>query len=590
MTVTAMSGNYDPAASRFLNALMREWGGWRIIGAAETPCMSSAAGSVLHLTLPTSCAVVLVPIAHLSKACYHAFAFPMRIIRDGAAPEPIAFVDLVTLLLREPDIGGRVSDRARHIFLRRVIDSALAIAEIGQVRGLDRPFMASDPSFIDAEQALRFGHAAHPSPRSRDEFTHEDSLRFGPEYGNGFPLRWWAVDPDLFASGSVTPVDAAKAMRALAALDPAFSARAEKAANKNLIPIHPWQAARLMQDPAISWMMSDGLITDLGLGGPSFRATSSLRAVHSSAAPWMLKFSLSLRLTNSRRLIEAHECARGLAIHRLMTGPVGQALKARCPRFHVMGEPAWLALRERDGPLIRETMVTLRENPFMGEHQQPAAVLAALCERHPDERGSHLADLINRIAKAEGERPTEVAERWFQRFLGIAVEPFLVAQGAFGLLFGAHQQNLVLGLRDGWPDALYFRDCQGTGYLSSFLPMLREHLPEAGSDKDHVFDAETAARIVGYYLFVNGVFAVVGALGAAGLADEDRLFAQCRAFLERLASSGLESRTCLDHLLSSPTIGAKGNFMLSLGNVNENTDVTDPLAAYVQLANPLAQR
>ncbi len=30
--------------------------------------------------------------------------------------------------------------------------------------------------------------------------------------------------------------------------------------------------------------------------------------------------------------------------------------------------------------------------------------------------------------------------------------------------------------------------------------------------------------------------------------------------------------------------------MISAGNVNENTDVTDPLASYIQFPNPLSTR
>ncbi|NKC49676.1 hypothetical protein HED54_22925 [Ochrobactrum anthropi ATCC 49188] len=38
----------------------------------------------------------------------------------------------------------------------------------------------------------------------------------------------------------------------------------------------------------------------------------------------------------------------------------------------------------------------------------------------------------------------------------------------------------------------------------------------------------------------------------------------------------MRDKTALDYLLHSPTLVAKGNFMISAGNVNENTDVTDP--------------
>lgn len=148
----------------------------------------------------------------------------------------------------------------------------------------------------------------------------------------------------------------------------------------------------------------------------------------------------------------------------------------------------------------------------------------------------------------------------------------------------------MLGLTDGWPSALYFRDCQGTGYVRSFLPYLREYLPEAGGTSDHVFTADEAARLVGYYLFINGVFALIAALGAGDVLNEDTLFTILRRFLERLREGPVKDRTALDYLLDSPTLLAKGNFMISVGNVNENTDVTDPLASYIRFTNPLSTR
>ncbi|MCR4264866.1 IucA/IucC family siderophore biosynthesis protein [Nitratireductor sp. ZSWI3] len=577
---------YSPATSRFLNALIREWSGWSL--SEEAGASLGTDNAMLRLSLPASHAEVRVPILHVSKTGYHSFAFPMQIDRGHGDLRPVTLPGLVTLLLGEKTLADRSSPAARMTFLRRVLDSAEAIAKIAEISRDERPFAAGDPTFIEAEKALRFGHAVHPSPRSRDEFTGEDSRRYGPEYGNGFHLRWWAVEPQLLVGESATAISPTEAVAALTGGDTSLVARAA-ATGKALLPLHPWQAARLMEDPFFDRLMRESHLVDLGLGGPVWRATSSLRTVYSAQVPWMLKFSLSLRLTNSRRIVEARECSRGLAIHRLLSGPLGKALKARCPDFEVLGEPVWLALRAPGAGIVQETAVVFRENPFEGTDQPPAAVLAALCERHPDERGSHLADLVRRIAKRSGETEQKVAEDWFGRFLKIAVEPFLIAQGSFGLLFGAHQQNLVLGLKDGWPERLYFRDCQGTGYLEEFLPSLRKHLPEVGSATDHVFDREEAARLVGYYLFVNGAFAVVGALGAARLAEEDRLTGLFRAFLERLALR-VEDRTCLDYLLSSPTLAAKGNFMLSLGNVNENTEVTDPLAGYVQLPNPLSRK
>ena len=93
-----------------------------------------------------------------------------------------------------------------------------------------RPFSVSerDPDFIEAESALRFGHAVHPAPMSREEFTQTDSERFGHEYGNAFKLRWWAVDPAILAGGSVEPLEITEMARGLAVSDAQLLARASR--------------------------------------------------------------------------------------------------------------------------------------------------------------------------------------------------------------------------------------------------------------------------------------------------------------------------------------------------------------------------
>lgn len=568
----------------FLNSLIREWNNWDLIENNPSSADKNIKKSLI-LKLAASDAEIRVPVIFWSPAGYHCFGTPMW-KSNGDRLEPISLPELAILLLKEGEIGGSVSPDAKLVFQQRVLDSMRSITRLLRETFDERPFAESDPDFIGAEKALRFGHAAHPFPRSRDEFTDEDNRRFGPEYGNTFALRWWVVEPELLAQGAADGFDVSDTIASIA---PDFRL-IEKAAGRPLIPLHPWQAARLSLRPDIQQLEHQGRITDLGSGAAHWRATSSLRAIYSPDSDWMLKFSLNLRLTNSRRIVEPSECLRGINVHRLVTGTIGKALKKRFPDFHIMGEPGWVSLRLPDGSIDSETIAVFRENPFRGEQQPHAAVLAALCERHPDGNGSHVADLIRRIAASEGAAETDVAKRWFERFLDVAIAPFMIAQGDYGLLFGAHQQNLVLGLRDGWPNALYFRDCQGTGYVRSFLPFLRAHLPEAGGETDHVFGSDEAAQLVGYYLFINGVFALIAALGSAHFIDEDALFAILRCFLQQLQKQPVEDKTALEYLLHSPTLVAKGNFMISAGNVNENTDVTDSLASYIRFSNPLSTR
>ena len=581
----------DRVATRaFLNSLMREWTGWSLHRQDEGQGESEDAPLTAHFPLAARGSAVEVEVVHLSRVGLHGFRLPLRERRPGLAARPLGLPEFAAMVAAEPAIaGGRAG--AGLTFLRRVLDSLDETAGfLAQGVPSGGVFAERDPSFLEGEQALRFGHAVHPTPRSRDEFTRADARRFAPEYGGGFPLRWWSAVPRCVAQGASRARSAAALTRALAAEDPAIPARLlDEADGRVLLPMHPWQAARLALDPEIAALMREGLLVDHGEAGAPWFATSSLRSLYAPQAAFMLKVSLSLRLTNSARLIKPAEGERGLVVDRLLAGTVGERIAARFPRFHVLGEPAFLMLRRADGAPLAQSMVVLRDNPFRGG-AAPACMLAALCEIDPDGRESGLSRIVRRIAAREGDAPAAVAPRWFRRFLDAAAAPLLVLQADEGLLFGAHQQNLVIGLSEGWPDRVYFRNCQGTGYVREFLPALRDAAPGLDFEAGHLFGSHEAARIMGYYLVVNSLFAVVGALARADLATERDLVGLLRRFLEEIAAQPLRDRTCLDHLLAGRTLDSKGNFMICLRNIDENTQVADPLAAYVPLANPIAGR
>lgn len=575
-----------------LQSLMREWQDWFIDGESETAPLSRPARPrhVLRLPLASRGMHVAVTVTHVSRVGCHGMRPPFYEIGPDGSARVVSFPELVNLIASEPGITGGKADAKALVFQRRVLDSLANIDDALRHPCLDEAvFAARDPSFIEAEQALRFGHNVHPTPRSRDEFTLEDTRHFAAEYGRGFALHWWSVFPQIVIEGNSRGVAASDMAACLAADDPAMEAtvREQAAEGRVLLPMHPWQASRLMLDPAITRLMKAGHIRALGPSGSPWYATTSLRSIYAPHASWMLKMSLNLRLTNSQRIIEPYECERGLEIDRLLAGPVGQRIATQFPTFQVMGEPGYLALRDEHGSTLRSTIVVFRDNPFRDTHSS-ASVLAALCEIGPDGSTSALAAIVRRIAAREGGEPGAAALAWFERFLQVAVVPLLGVQADHGLLFGAHQQNIVLGLAEGWPVRLHFRDCQGTGYVREFLPALAGQAPDVRLEAGHVFESSYAARLAGYYLIVNSVFSVIGALALAGLASEARLLGALRAALLILAAQPLRDKTCLDYLLTSPTLVSKGNFMICFRNINENTEVTDPLAGYVELANPIA--
>jgi siderophore synthetase component len=165
------------------------------------------------------------------------------------------------------------------------------------------------------------------------------------------------------------------------------------------------------------------------------------------------------------------------------------------------------------------------------------------------------------------------------------VRPVLWLDGRGGIALEAHQQNtLVLLGPDGWPAGGRYRDNQGYYFRESRRPELDALLPGVGTLSDtFVSDRVTDERFT-YYLAINNVFGLIGAMGAEGLADERLLLAALRRFLEGASDTG---SSLPERLLDSPTLGCKANLLTRLHGLDELVGPVDTQSVYVTITNPL---
>jgi len=582
-----MSHAFDPAASAFLNALLREWTGWRVLASAEAPDLAGArAPRVIEIRLRSRSAVLYVGALSLSRAGRHRLVFPVHLREREGRVRAISFAELVALVVAEEGIVGRVTQESAQRFMVRVLASARNIAMNLEERAGDIERIFSAPlGFIEAEQALLTGHAIHPTPKARDGLADADARRYAPELGRGFPLRWYAVRRERCLARSVTPEPAEAIVMQLFDDDPALSTDLLRAMPHGhvLLPAHPWQAAHWTASEAGRRAVARGDLIDLGEAGSPWAATSSLRTVHAPHARWMLKFSASVRLTNSLRTLRIPELERGLLLSRVPETPRGRELGRRHPRLSVLREPLYLGLRADDGSAIEDSTVAFRDNPFRGAGKPNTYVLAALLQDHPQRGQTRLSHHVTELARAERRAPAEVAVRWLRAFLAVVLEPLLVAQADYGILLSAHQQNLVVRLGAGYPDFTWFRDCQGTAYTALARDLFGRDVE--GLDA-HTFDGDRGSFFFSYSVIINAVFGVLSALAMDDVAGEEDLLVELRRFLVELRSRPLGDRSCLDYLLDSPRLWSKGNFFCCLREINETT-IDDPLLIYHEVANPL---
>ncbi|GAA2305423.1 IucA/IucC family protein [Streptomyces hawaiiensis] len=586
--------------------------------ARETNAPAPADG-VLHIPLPASGTSLLVPVRYWSQTGWHRFGPPRLADAPETAP-PADAVTIAALLTREtPTHSSGVSGAHAPSVPTRTPGSAPfgSVDGVGLVAGVadsfrratdfitdrrERPTDGPD-LFLSAEQALLLGHPLHPTPKSREGLTEAEASLYSPELRGSFPLHWMAVAPSVLAT------DSSWTERGRPVAAPLLTARLAGTGGRlpegyALLPLHPWQAHETRRRPQTAALLDAGLLRDLGPHGPDWHPTSSVRTVYRTHAPAMLKLSLGLRITNSRREHLRKELHRGVEVHRLLRSGLGQQWHAVHPGFDVVRDPAWLAVDTPDGDPVPGLDVVIRHNPF-SPSDDVSCVAGLLSPRpctstaqegapgRPDQHGpalrSRLAVVVTRLARRTGRPRGAVAAEWFLRYLAHVVRPVLWLDGEAGIALEAHQQNTLLLLdADGWPTGGRYRDNQGYYFRESRRPDLDDRLPGIGERSDtFVCDQVTDERLV-YYLVINNVLGLIGAFGSQRLADERLLLAAFRRFLGHIASGPARLRTTLPSLLlDSPVLRCKANLLTRLYGLDELVGPVDTQSVYVTIANPL---
>ncbi|MER7840314.1 IucA/IucC family protein [Streptomyces sp. NPDC096040] len=481
------------------------------------------------------------------------------------------------------DLVARVADS-----LRRTV-TFIADRRAHPADGPDR--------FLAAEQALLLGHPLHPTPKSRESLTDSEARLYSPELRGSFPLHWMAVASSLLATDSAwtergRPVPAPHLMEGLAGttlpLPDGYAAA---------LPLHPWQAREVRHRETTAALLDAGLLRDLGPLGAPWHPTSSVRTVHRTGAPAMLKLSLGLRITNSRRENLRKELHRGVEMHRLLRTGLAKQWQAVHPGFDIVRDPAWLAVDGQDGRPVPGLDVVIRHNPFTPTDDvscvaglvAPRPLDTPAANGSPRPHRSRLARVVARLAARTGRPVDAVSAEWFLRYLEQVVRPVLWLDGEAGIALEAHQQNTLLLLdADGWPAGGRYRDNQGYYFRESRRPELDARLPGIGEHSDTFVSDEVTDERFAYYLGINNVLGLIGAFGSQRLADERLLLAAFRRFLTDAASGPARMRTSLPgRLLDSPVLRCKANLLTRLHGLDELVGPVDTQSVYVTITNPL---
>jgi siderophore synthetase component len=460
-------------------------------------------------------------------------------------------------------------------FVSQVRDGHAAFAAILQARAersersersvlVDRPVLNGTvprgvgagwvEAYLASEQALVAGHRFHPSPKTR-QGSPRDWLRYAPEAGARFPLRFLAVRDEVLASEGDS-----SALDRLGGLVPPSGYR--------LLPVHPWQFRLLATQPWLRPAMRRGLLADLGEGTREVVPTASVRTVYDPAADVFCKFSLNVRITNCLRKLAWYELPGAVVLTRRLASVFAE-LGRKFPGTVLLGEPGYrtAALACRDA--YEGLAVLVRE----GVRTRIA----------PDVTPLLAASLTEPAAGLFDGRDDEELLTWWQAYVRIVAPPVLDAFFGHGVVLEPHLQNVLVCVDgDGQPVQAVFRDLEGTKLVSSRHGALLDSLPP-GVARGLAYDTRRGWDRVAYCLLVNHLAEVAAAIAdrcAPGVAYERELWRQARQVLtEAAAEHGWPPE--LRAVLAGVPLPGKANL-----RVRWYRDA-DRKAGYIPVPNPL---
>ncbi|MGQ1579560.1 IucA/IucC family protein [Acinetobacter baumannii] len=441
------------AIQNFVNAYMQETGKGYLLSFDQQSSTQQAFSSgltLLTLPLPSIQAECSVPLSYVSRVGRHRLAALPKMCIDGQW-QKISAGTIVSLLLEELVIESQFKLDAASL-LEKWIQSRDALLQFLKQRHNDfDDLVKAGQNFIESEQALILGHSMHPAPKSRNGFVHEDWLSFHlnmlekPSYIIGLFIRIILLKVVQLSSQFQIKLK----MQSVGICPKAILSLLKTHVVFKLLPLHPWQARYLQGKPWFEQLKQTGQLIDIGLRGWQFSPTTSIRTLANFNAPWMVKTSLSVMITNSIRVLEFGKRVSSWRIsYRLWHSDLGKKILKQCPTLKAVNDPAWIAL-QIDGEIINETICIFRDQPFAV--QQQVTCIASLCQDHPN-KGYRFMVLFDQIAqKNQQTNFKEIALDWFDHFLKIGLAPLMYVYHKYGMAFESHQQNVLLELEDGLP-------------------------------------------------------------------------------------------------------------------------------------------
>jgi siderophore synthetase component len=566
----------------FLNCYLRETSHFTEIEKPEA-LRDLSAQKFISCLLENQGIELILPVSYWSLTGRHIFQFPLIYRIGNGAFNPLDYLTLTTLIVKELLIDQNRLD-AEDELIMRIILSCQNMKSYIEERYKDKKRLSDETfDYIEAEQSLLLGHLLHPTPKSKQGLSIEEDRLYSPELNGEFQLHYFSVNPSIILQDSSLSLSASELMREELQADESVNQEWLNQFEKwVLIPVHPLQVNVLLKNKHVVHYIQKGKLDYLGPVGKMYTATSSFRTLYSHQSKYMLKFSVPVKITNSLRVNQQKELDRGVEVSRLLKTTLGRELKRNHPKFEIIRDPAYLNVAIPD--LEPGFAVVIRENPFY-ENSENTSLVAALCQDHAYGGKARLHSIVTSIARREGRAIEKVSLEWFDRYLSLSLDPMLWLYRNYGIALEAHQQNSVIKLSEGYPSSFYFRDNQGYYFSESMAHKLSELLPDLNEKSDTICADEIANERFRYYFFFNHLFGLINAFGVNGLIKEQHLIDLLRERLLRYEAS----LSLVKSLLEEPVLPCKANLLTRFYDMDELVGSLETQSVYTMVNNPIAE-
>ncbi|OLF53854.1 IucA/IucC family protein [Pseudomonas chlororaphis] len=320
---------------------------------------------------------------------------------------------------------------------------------------------------VDAlEQHFMDAHSYHPCYKSRIGFSLADNQAYGPEFATPIGVVWLAVARERAASNHSRKIDfPAFIQQELGAqrwqqVARQLASQGRALDDYQLLPVHPWQWENVIVSTFYPELLSGELIY-LGASIDEYKAQQSIRTLANATVkerPYV-KLAMSMTNTSSTRILARHTVLNGPIITDWLQQLIASDSTARALDFVILGEVAGVSF---DYPHLPQSRAVQAYGTLGAIWRESLHQYLKTDEQAVPFNG--LSHVENRYAEGPQQPFIDAwirqygLEDWTRQLLKVTVPPIIHMLYAEGIGMESHGQNIVLIVKQGWPQRIALKD------------------------------------------------------------------------------------------------------------------------------------